>query len=285
MLSLETARKLKGVKQVKEIDNSFEMLPIAKLKYDKRIQRTINMRKVREMADRGLSVAALGVIIVNLREDGEIYVIDGQHRLELLKRLGHDVAPCMVHYGLSLEQEAKAFVDLSQYNSKLSATQVFHRKLIYNDSDAVKIRNVLNSYGLEVSKGIKGGRGKNTISAISGIEFIFSNGGEYALKKVLNILLNAWGADCRNVFDNMVLRGTHVFLKRYEGQVANSDLIAKLSIVPLASLINKARYLITLNMSPPLAFARAMLEYYNKGKRTNKLPDLFDKGGALTEEA
>jgi len=64
----------------------YEELPMKIFKYDHEIQRDVNHKRVKEMNDKGFSYAAIQTIAVNVRDNGDVYVIDGHHNQSRTKQ-------------------------------------------------------------------------------------------------------------------------------------------------------------------------------------------------------
>ena len=81
-------------------------LPVSIIRVDdyQRVLRESNVKKIVS----GFDPIGLQHLSISFR-DGEYYVFDGQHRLEALKRLGIEEVECIIHYGMSYEDEAKAW--------------------------------------------------------------------------------------------------------------------------------------------------------------------------------
>lgn len=60
---------------------------------------------------------AIGYITVSAREDG-LYIIDGIRRVEALKHLGYLECPAEVLHGLTVEDEARIFVNMSKFHDE-----------------------------------------------------------------------------------------------------------------------------------------------------------------------
>ena len=60
---------------------------------------------------------AIGYITVSAREDG-LYIIDGIRRVEALKHLGYVECPAEVLHGLTVEDEARIFVNMNQFHDE-----------------------------------------------------------------------------------------------------------------------------------------------------------------------
>ena len=60
---------------------------------------------------------AIGCITVSVREDG-LYIIDGIRRVEALKQLGYVECPAEMLYGLTVEDEARIFVNMNKFHDE-----------------------------------------------------------------------------------------------------------------------------------------------------------------------
>jgi hypothetical protein len=91
-------------------------------------------------------------LFVARRNDGGLYVVDGQHRLAAAVLRG-DIAqlPCVVSHFDSAEQEAGAFVALNQQRRPLSALDLFKAALTAGDADALLIKQCLDESGLSLA--------------------------------------------------------------------------------------------------------------------------------------
>lgn len=60
---------------------------------------------------------AIGYITVSAREDG-LYIIDGIRRVEALKHLDYVECPAEVLHGLTVEDEARIFVNMNKFHDE-----------------------------------------------------------------------------------------------------------------------------------------------------------------------
>ncbi|MCG2544689.1 chromosome partitioning protein ParB [Staphylococcus epidermidis] len=60
---------------------------------------------------------AIGYITVSAREDG-LYIIDGIRRVEALKHLSYVECPAEVLHGLTVEDEARIFVNMNKFHDE-----------------------------------------------------------------------------------------------------------------------------------------------------------------------
>lgn len=92
-------------------------------------------------------------LVVARREQGDLFVIDGQHRLEAA-RLRGDIAqlPAVVVNYASPADEAASFVHLNSARTPLNGLQVFHAALASGDSTALAIRDAIEAAGLKLGR-------------------------------------------------------------------------------------------------------------------------------------
>lgn len=131
-----------------------------------------------------------GVPLVSMRS-GEYWIIDGQHRIELLKLMGVEEVLCQIICGLSYEEEAEKFVKLNSERGSLTSNQKFHARVESKEELALKIVDILQQCGFYYAK-TAGLKKDNYISAISCIENIYKSRGEEHLVRLLKILRESW---------------------------------------------------------------------------------------------
>jgi hypothetical protein len=91
-------------------------------------------------------------LFVARRADGQLYVVDGQHRMAAAK-LRADIwqLPCVVRAFSNAEEEAAAFVALNQERRPLNKLQIFKAALAAGDFEAAQIVLALDDAGLRIS--------------------------------------------------------------------------------------------------------------------------------------
>lgn len=155
-----------------------------------------------------------GVPLVSYR-DSKYSIVDGQHRIEVLKLLGIDTVLCQVLTGLTYEEEADKFVKLNTDHRVLNANQKFHGKVESKDLDALTIRDVLKQNNLTYAKHLCGNN-ETVVSAIATVERIYNKKGAAHLNRVLNILKQAWFGD-KTAFNCAIMVGLSTYLSNSRG--------------------------------------------------------------------
>jgi hypothetical protein len=154
--------------------------------------------------------AMIGTLIVNHRGDA-MYVIDGQHRLQALRRLGIKDVPCVVYEGLSRAEEAKLFAKLQTERRRIRPSQRFQAEVVAKNHRALEIRKVLDSVGVEIAD--VGGRllAPHEISAVVALERIFDAHGAEWLEEVLTIIRMGFPEE-KGALSNDIVLGVSMFL-------------------------------------------------------------------------
>lgn len=126
-----------------------EWVPIEKMRVAEAqiAQRAMNTAWVDKLVA-GFNLEEMGTPTVNLR-DGHYFIIDGQHRIEALRRLGfeNDSVECWVYEGMSEQEEAERFLTL---NAQLNVDVFSKFKIAVNAGrpDEVAVNETLLRLGL-----------------------------------------------------------------------------------------------------------------------------------------
>lgn len=166
---------------------SLEFRPIGDLMIDATYQRSIDtgasqslIRRIARDWDWGLCQP----LNVAKREDGSLYVIDGQHRLAAAQVRGdiYDL-PCVVIASASAHDEAVAFVAINRQRQALSRLDLFKAALAAGDSEAVVIQGALVNAGMTVATNSNYDSWKpGQVGAVGGLEHCLRQHGEKVLR-------------------------------------------------------------------------------------------------------
>lgn len=196
------------LKKTKRLETPFyAKIKISNLKTGS-YQRELNMSRVKKYSN-DFDWDIFGVPLVSMR-GGEYYVVDGMHRIELLKLMGIDEVMCQVITGLTYEMEAGKFVKLNSERGGLSTNQKFHGRVEGKEPTAMNIVRILNEYGFTYSNKQTVSK-DNVIAAIGSIEEIYKRYGSNHLCRTLSILRNTWYGAAGSLKRDIV-RGISTFL-------------------------------------------------------------------------
>jgi len=135
------------------------------------------------------NIFQLQAVTCNIRQTGEIYLVDGQHRLEACRLLGHETILSFIEYGLTQALESVRFRQLNnEKRGNLGRLTDFNAKVVAGDSEAIHIQNILNGAGLKI-----GSHKHDSIGDIGSIQWVHDNFGAPILNRALNVLSATWG--------------------------------------------------------------------------------------------
>lgn len=190
---------------------------------DGRFNRPVAESQVRRiLAD--LDPRAFGAIILWERDPGEYVILDGQHRVEALRRAGVPdelkCIPAIVHSDLTLSMASRLFVELNA--SKLvSAYDKFNALLTAGDNKAADIERIVRTHDMTVGSGTKDG----CISAVAALYYVYEMGEPegQVLALTLKTLRTAWDINSE-AFRSPILRGVALYFHQHRD--AQADAIA-----------------------------------------------------------
>ncbi|MBJ7442869.1 MAG: ParB N-terminal domain-containing protein [Sphingobium sp.] len=169
---------------------SLEFRPLGDLLIDDSYQRSIDSGPSQSLVKRIARAWDWGLcqpLNVAKRDDGALYVIDGQHRLAAA-RLRGDIfdLPCVVVASRSADDEAAAFVALNQQRRPLSKLELFKAALAAGETEATVIHGALTQAGLSVATTTNPESWKpGQVSNIGGLEYCVRQHGEKILRTSL----------------------------------------------------------------------------------------------------
>ncbi len=244
------------------------------LELDLRYQRPANEMRVRRIAANYDPLMRLP-LVVSLRQDGRYFVVDGQHRLLAERRLQmRQPIPCTIIKHLSYDREAGLFARLNSNRNRLatSRAQQYKARLEEGHPPTWAIEDVLTALQLAVDYTTTS-KVWNKIGAVVALEDIANVAGIDLLRRVLLIARDAWSGD-RMAFKSDLLLGLAALLRRATPHgLDDATLIDKLRVTSPAHLLGRAaaaRGIV--DVRGGAGVGRALLEYYNSGKRTRRLP-------------
>lgn len=95
----------------------------------------------------------LGLPVVSIRDNGSVYVIDGQHRIAALEKLGIAQVDCQVLRETTTQAEAEMFVKVNTTKKGLNGVDKFFALLEANNPSAISCRALFERHGWELVRG------------------------------------------------------------------------------------------------------------------------------------
>ena len=204
--------KLRGI--AKGNEPVYKRLSVKDLKIADYQRDSISMKKVKEYAE-NFDWDIFETPLISYR-DGEYWIVDGQHRIEVLKLLGIETVFCKVLTNLDYHQEALKFNKLNTARRILSACDKFHSRVEAKDCVATAIDKILKEYSLTYSNRTKARKRYDRVTAITAVENIYKEGGAEHLSRVLRVLKEAWYGEPA-AFGRDMMQGLSTFFKNSRG--------------------------------------------------------------------
>lgn len=238
----------------------FEKIPIKNLVSNQDYQRNLSRGHIERAAEH-FDLCQINPVKVS-RRDGINYVFNGQHTIEIVAMVsGSRETPvwCMIYEDLSYAHEADIFANQMKYVKGLLPYEVFMANIEAGNPDQLMIRDVVESYGLEI--GTKSAPG--VICAVSSLESIYSKYGVHILSRVLRLIIGAWEGDVKSFSANILNAVTRLCVT-YKGQFNEENFKEKCGAISVKALNRIAKE----RRPGSMGFAEAMVIEYN-GKKKN----------------
>lgn len=244
----EQNQERKGVIRTKRTvaKMAIKILKVDDLKIDPSYQRGVVKKHTKIVKD--FMAEALGTITVGEREDGSLWVVDGQQRVTALKALGKKEVRADVFASQGPEHEAEVFRVMNKNRTALKPLELFHAALAAGDDEAWTIKKIVEEYGFRIktSTGISPASNyaaetlSSMIGAISTVETVFKRGGGDALRFVMSVLKDAWPGDSNRTVD-AILYGLYGFWTARGKDVNLERLVPRLNTTTPAKVLSQAQ--------------------------------------------
>lgn len=258
----------------------FEKIPIKNLVSNQDYQRNLSRAHIEKAAE-NFDLFQINPVKVS-RRDGINYVFNGQHTIEIVAMVsGSRETPvwCMIYDDLSYSHEADIFANQMKFVKALQPYEVFMANIEAQNQDQLMIKDLVESFGLEI--GTK--RAPGVICAVSSLESIYHKYGIHILSRTLRLIIGAWEGDI-NSFSANVLNAVAKLVVVYKNQLNDEVFIEKCGAVSIKSLarIGKER------RPGSMGFAEALVIEYNGKKKSQafrlNIRMLYDRDVALWAE-
>lgn len=196
---------------------TIEVVALADLRVDPVYQRDLTAQFVERLAEKWDIVTA-GTIVVSKRPDGNLYIVDGQHRAAAAVRAGETHILAQVVNEPSAEEEARLRL---KGNVKRTdrVFEVFRARLASGDETALAIERILGDFGTQVNMVPTMNTG---INAITAVEKLYKLDGGVTLITVLSLLKKLFGEIRPEFASSDLLKGLTWFLAHH-GDVIDTE--------------------------------------------------------------
>jgi len=140
-------------------NGKYQRIPVGDLKLDFSYQRNVVSEPNTLAIARRFDWLGFGVLVVMRRQDGRLFVVDGQQRLSATQRRKDiQLVPCLVFESDGPKHEAKAFAMLNLARTRVSAVARFRARSMAGELPEKDIQKFLDEMGLSVEEHGRAGR-------------------------------------------------------------------------------------------------------------------------------
>ena len=193
----------------------FVIVPVEDLHIDESYQRPIQ-NHVKTIAQEWDDMKC-DPLKINFREDGNIYVWDGQHRLAALRMMGVDYVLCVITVGLTQEEEAALFGCQGDGIKKPNPYDIFKAHVCAGEEIDTAIKNMCDNYGLTVNRNSKTA---SNLTCLTLARKIFERGESEYFNWVLELLDKAKWNEFSQAHCHRVINALYEIRKIYEEEIS-----------------------------------------------------------------
>lgn len=253
-----------------------EDLKVSELEIDPEIQRfMLNEQKVQRILT-NFDPKAVRRILVSRRKDRSLRVLDGWHRLEVVRRLTDNAGtiPAEVYTGLSRQEEANLFL-LANAGDKPNTIERYRVSLIAGDQEVSEIDKMVHAYGWKVGSFTDSNGTLACVVALLNL-YRFSVRHEQQpnlVQMALMIVTRAWGNEHSGAQGHLITAVGRI-VGEYGDQLDVDKLIHVLRNWrngPTGLSIQAKTYASTKRLRLPMATAEIIVDHYNAERGGKKL--------------
>jgi hypothetical protein len=192
-------------------------IEVGKLKIRPQYQRPLDEARVNRIAD-SFDDKLAGTIDVAFA-DGNYWVVDGQHRLAAMRQKGIRTCRALIHYGLTLQDEAHLFARLNSERRAVTPRDLYRAELIGGIERSVKVRDIVEKHDFRIALST-GHRGRE-IAAVGHLWDLLALG---VLDQTLAVIREAWsdaeGTIVDGALEGRIIAAVGRFIKDHEDMPA-----------------------------------------------------------------
>lgn len=261
------------VRRKRESVQGLEQIRVDQLGIDHSYQRPVSPTMVNKIV-KGFDSRLFGIITVARRADGTYWVLDGQHRVAALVKMGKGniAVPCEVLTGLSLEDEAMVFHLRNANKKTMTPQEKFRGALAAGDERALTVDAAVRAAGFRVNvetSELHGG----LIPATAALERVDRQYRDGHLAMTLDLIRTTWGTEVGP--RGSLILGLAYLLYLYRDTINIKRFVTKLSEVTMEQVYSMSKKYRDSTRAPgDVAVSAVLIERYNyKLQQRNQLPD------------
>jgi hypothetical protein len=253
----------------------FEEIPVGDLEVDRAIQRSfLDLRKVDRFVA-NYNPAALGSGTVSRRNAVTNIVLDGMHRVEVIRRVTTGTGTFLVRVfeGLTREEEAQLFLDLNAGNQP-NLLDRFKARIVAGDENAKTIDEIIHSYGWKFGNNANDG----LVACVGAVEKVYNTGKNREFEPELlgatfMVVTHAWGMGSASTVAS-ILEAVSAVILEYGSSLDLDRLVHRLKGYgggPYALAEDGKSLAKSLRARPSMGIATRIVDHYNVGMKTRKV--------------
>lgn len=251
--------------------STIEDVLIADMRVSEKAQRSYD-QGITDMIVAAFDADAFGYPVINERDDGILWIVDGQHRIAAVASVyGDEISiPCEVYHGLTEAEEAELFLQRDNRRA-ITSFDKFRIGVAAGRKTETEINTILEACGLHIARG----PGQHSVMAVQALRRVYQVGGEVVLARTLAVLRDSYG---KAGYQSSFVHGMGLVFSRYNDKVDMDQMVERLLAVRggATHINNRARqFQIQAGYALPLCYAAAIVETYNTGKEGKKLTPFF----------
>lgn len=181
-------------------------------------------------------------LVVARREDGSLWILDGQHRHAGAKERC-DIAhlPCVVLPAIGAAEEARSFVELNTRRQRLSQADIFHGMLAAGDADAKAAAELLEETGWRIvrSDNTQGFR-PGDLTCAPRVVALLKTHGSGAVRNALTVLRQAYTDEAVTAPARLIEALVRIFRADGRYEVEPARLIAAMKPIAAGAWLPRA---------------------------------------------
>jgi ParB-like nuclease domain len=245
----------------KDIEFIVEVVKISSLRLDARYQRDVREADVERIA-RDYRPELFQPIVVGMRDDGALHIVDGQHRVAAARHMEWVEVPCMIFESRGFEHEAEVFERLQTARTILSVPQRWKARLARKEPIAVGATKVVEACGLRLSAELS----PTSLSCYTAVERAYERGN---LRDTLLLIIQSWEYDVTG-FRSTFIDAVSQFLNALQAEKVDVDMAR---VRESMAKLRPSQFLRETSIvgNKNAAFMRRVIDSYNTGLRTKRV--------------
>lgn len=233
---------------------------IDELHVDHLYQRDLIADRVEGIA-RAYDIVVAGTIVVSRRANGELWIVDGQHRTAAAKLAGEEEMLAQIIDGMTAEQEALKRIQ-GNYKAPDRAYEIFRARVFAGDVVANGLQALLAEFDSKINYVPDSQQGANAVAAYEGIYRVDDG---KTLRATLSVIQQAFGTAYGPNASGTMVKGVAWFIARHGGEADFARLTDRMRTEGLGSITRKsASQKVVMGGSQWINHYRSLVEIYNE---------------------